>query len=341
MHPDARLVLQATCVADLSGGDSFTNLYGGLIFAAQCLRKKTALDSQVPLLLLPQTYGPFLGKTASRIATSIVRRASFCWARDERSFNILRDLLGDAFDPVRHRCGVDVAFLLEQREPRHQDTDPPGGQGPLAALNISGLIYNDPEKAATRYKFRANYREAMHSIVQRIADSGARVLLVPHVVTPRGHYESDTNAAEALVASLPATQRERVTIAPEFTDPRQAKWLIAQSDWFCGTRMHATIAALSSGVPAAAVAYSDKTLGVFETCGQGGEVVDPRVHDTEEVVERLWDSYQRRDSIRASLAERLPAVLAKANQQMDEIAAFCIKAAAERSGGFPASGSLK
>lgn len=34
------------------------------------------------------------------------------WARDERSFDVLKDLLGDAFDPLRHRSGVDVAFGL-------------------------------------------------------------------------------------------------------------------------------------------------------------------------------------------------------------------------------------
>jgi polysaccharide pyruvyl transferase WcaK-like protein len=119
-------------------------------------------------------------------------------------------------------------------------------------------------------------------------------------------------------------------VVPDSLTGCEFKWLIARSDWFCGTRMHACIAALSSGVPTAAVAYSDKTLGVFETCGQGGEVVDPRVCGTDEVVERLWDSYTRRDAVRGSLARHLPAVLSKANEQMNIIAAYCLEVAGRK-----------
>jgi polysaccharide pyruvyl transferase WcaK-like protein len=87
--------------------------------------------------------------------------------------------------------------------------------------------------------------------------------------------------------------------------------------------MHATIAGLSSGVPTAAVSYSDKTLGVFETCGQGEHVHDPRRLDTNALVDAVLRSFRERDSARASLATHLPAVLAKASEQMDEIVALC------------------
>ena len=38
--------------------------------------------------------------------------------------------------------------------------------------------------------------------------------------------------------------------------------------------MHATIAALSSGVPCATVAYSLKARGVFASCGMAHAVAD-------------------------------------------------------------------
>lgn len=105
-------------------------------------------------------------------------------------------------------------------------------------------------------------------------------------------------------------------VAPAFTDPREVKGLIGKCDWFCGTRMHSTIAALSQGVPTAAVAYSIKTQGVFETCGQGDHVADPRHSSTEDVVAHLLASFDGREAARASLAEHLPDVRQIAQEQM-------------------------
>jgi polysaccharide pyruvyl transferase WcaK-like protein len=87
--------------------------------------------------------------------------------------------------------------------------------------------------------------------------------------------------------------------------------------------MHATIAGLSSGVPTAAIAYSDKTLGVFETCGQGGQVADPRVLGTEEMIERIMDLWKRREAARSALAGAMPAVVDRAREQMRRIIEAC------------------
>ena len=84
--------------------------------------------------------------------------------------------------------------------------------------------------------------------------------------------------------------------------------------------MHATIAGLSSLVPTSTVAYSDKAIGVFESCGQGREVFDPRVLGTDEVVEGMKDSFRRRHDLKMSLGEHLPRVKEQAARQMDDLA---------------------
>jgi colanic acid/amylovoran biosynthesis protein len=333
--PTAGELLGCDAILDISGGDSFTDLYGPERFESVAWPKRVAIRHGKPLILLPQTYGPFTDPTWKTEASRIARGAHACWARDQRSYEILLQLLGDAFDPARHRCGVDVAFLLPIVEPRSAGLPAPlaawlggsGGGGPLAGVNVSGLLYNNPDGTRTRYGFRADYRELSRGLVLGLIERGARVVLVPHVVSPPGHYESDIEAAERLAASLPGPARDRVAIAPAFTDPREVKGLIGRCDWFCGTRMHSTIAGLSQGVPTAAVAYSIKTQGVFETCGQGEHVADPRHADTEEVVERLLASFDGREAARASLAEHLPGVKAKAEEQMDAITACIIDAA--------------
>lgn len=320
-----RVFGEMEAVLDVTGGDSFTDLYGPKVFWAGLTRKRLALDAGAPLILLPQTYGPF-SDAAKPEAAAVVRRAAACWARDERSYGILQDLLGDAFDPKRHRCGVDLAFGLVPRAPQDEAIAAITGMldssaGPLVGFNVSGLIYNDPDKAVSRYKFKADYRASVDRFLSGLLEqTDARVLLIPHVVSASMPEDSDPSACDAAAARLAGEFGDRVAVAPTGLDQSELKWLISRTDWFCGTRMHSTIAGLSSGVPTATIAYSDKARGVFESCGQGEAVVDPREIGTEEVVERLHALYQARLAAKESLAEHLPRVKAQVDSQSEQIA---------------------
>ncbi len=97
------------------------------------------------------------------------------------------------------------------------------------------------------------------------------------------------------------------------------KGLIACVDWFCGTRMHATIAGLSSGVPTAAVAYSIKTKGVFESCDQGHRVVTTDTPTTD-AIDLLAAAWADRDRTAAELATgRRPETVRAARAQLDRL----------------------
>ena len=145
------------------------------------------------------------------------------------------------------------------------------------------------------------------------------MVLVPHVMSSVENPESDLQASLWLKDQFSKSAAERIRISPTNIDQSQVKWIISNTDWFCGTRMHATIAGLSSCVPTSTISYSDKALGVFESCGQGGEVFDPRILDTEVIVESLLDSFARREAIAKSLQASIPAVKSLASQQMDQI----------------------
>ncbi len=324
-HPMLRL-LDGAHLFDISGGDSFTDLYGQKRFETIATIKELAIRAGAGLTLMPQTYGPYSDPSNRRRASEIALASAQAWARDARSFEVLRELVGNAFDPERHRQGVDVAFALPTAEPPGlPDRVLDALDAAPVALNISGLIYNDPAAMRDRYGFKADYREVVHAFVERLLRSAdGPVVLVPHVTASGGHPESDPRACEAVLAwaseRLPS-EAGRLLVAPMFDDPRHAKWLISRSDWFCGTRMHSTIAALSTGVPTAAVSYSPKTLGVFESCGSGDHVADPTVLETGEVVERLWSSFQGRKAAAADLHAALPGVKRIAEEQMDAIAA--------------------
>lgn len=325
-NPAIDVIRHADAVLDVTSGDSFTDLYSERRFRLVTAEKMIALEQGRPLILPPQTIGPFANPRLRRIAREIIRQAAMVWARDRASFSAMREMLGSAFDPARHRCGVDLAFGLEARQPsrplpqRIADRLDTPRRRPLVGFNVSGLILGDTAAARQQFRLHADYRRAVVSVLERILESTeAEILLVPHVFSRPGTYEHDPDACAIIAGALGEASRRRVTVLPEGLDPSETKWVIAHTDWFCGTRMHAAIAALSSGVPTAAIAYSGKTLGVFETCGQGRHVADLRHLDTAGVTDCLWNAWESRDQARASLLNELPAVLAQAESQLDEI----------------------
>ena len=328
----ARAFRAADAILDISGGDSFADLYGAARFRAITAPKRLALRTGTPLVLLPQTYGPFREPRNADLARGLVAGARQAWARDADSHDRLAALLGDDFDPVRHRLGVDMAFGLWNeafRLPVHLLPWFTGTAGherpPVVGINVSGLLANDPA-AATRFGLRADYVEALERIVDALlAETDANVLLVPHVHAPEGAVESDLAACRALLAhtegSVTARRRARVAVLEGDLDARRLKWLVGRLDWFCGARMHATIAGLSSGVPTAGLAYSLKARGVFASCGAGDSLFDLREHGTDRIVEDVLAHFAARDDHAARLADALPGVRRRLTDQYAAIAA--------------------
>lgn len=328
LNKGVHLIDSCDAVLDVSGGDSFSDIYGWGRFRAVYWPKRLAGLRRKPLILLPQTYGPYRGAKAFGLARSVTASANLAWARDPNSFQVLKSLVGEGFNPSVHRQGVDMAFGLQPRSAAHRLPEPLKSwlsverrNASVVGINISGLIYNDPGRAISNYHFIADYCAIAKALVQKIlATSDARIVLVPHVMDIPGHYESDLEACNHVAQTLSHLSGDRVVVSPIDLDQSEVKWLISRLDWFCGTRMHATIAALSTGVPSAAIAYSDKTLGVFATCGQASQVFDPRSLDTRAMIDGLVGSFETRDRVRRSLEQSLPTVTALAKEQMRAIA---------------------
>jgi polysaccharide pyruvyl transferase WcaK-like protein len=322
LHPSIRALDQCDAVLDVSGGDSFSDIYGDKRFWSVTRPKLIAKRRGIPLVLLPQTYGPFRGSQTRRIAREAVLGARMAWARDRHSYEALKDLLGSDFDESRHREGVDMAFNLRAVDPgptlgsevrQFIDEKP---HHPLIGLNVSGLIALDLDRARKDFGLRASYLDALDAFIQAVMqDPELRLLLIPHVMTPPGSPGSDAEACLRLLDRLPPVLKSRIRVTPRQLDECGVKWLISNVDWFCGTRMHSTIAALSSGVPTAAIAYSDKTLGVFESCGVGNQVIDPRKLATQAVVGTLIESFESRVHARQVLSATIAGVKACAVEQ--------------------------
>jgi colanic acid/amylovoran biosynthesis protein len=327
-NPVVERLRAADAVLDISGGDSFSDIYGKRRFHTVLAPKRVALAMRRPLVLLPQTYGPFASPDVRLAARDMVRGAFIAYSRDDASHEILLDLLGEHADSNRHRRGVDVAFALDPAEPsaglsESLSADLIGNGCARVGLNISGLIYNDP-RARERFGLSIDYRAVVHKILKWFVAQDCDVFLIPHVFGGGGPdgakgYDDDTRVCHDVVAELEPTVSSQVRVLPGGLSAAEAKWVISRMDWFCGTRMHSTVAALSSGVPTAALAYSMKTRGVFETCGQGAEVIDARSTSDDECVYRVQDAWHRRASVRKAVRARVDTVRERASRQLAEM----------------------
>lgn len=318
-NPVAARIAAADAVLDLSGGDSFTDLYGAARLAAVSAPKQATIRADRPLVLLPQTYGPFTTPRGRRVAERIIRSAALAYARDPWSHEQLVSLAGPDADHTRLRRGVDVAFALEATRPAEEVVEHiEAWTGELTAgVNVSGLLRDAGGRE--RFGLAGDYIDTMTELVRGLLAAGAQVLFVPHVHEPGGTGESDVAAIRQIRERLTASERARTELVPPDLDAAQLKWCIARCDWFVGSRMHATIAALSTLTPVAAYAYSDKTKGVFETCGTHDQVVDARRTAGSEAVEAIMASFHDRETIRADLAVRAPAVIEQSRAQLRDL----------------------
>lgn len=277
-------------VLDIGEGDSFTDIYGLHRFMFLVASKLAVLLKGRPLVLSPQTIGPFEGRLTRPVAAALMRRCARVFARDGLSADCLRDL------GVRERTDevVDVAFRLPWRAPLPRPAD---DRRLHVGLNVSGLLFSGGYAGTNQFGLTIDYPTLVRRLLAHwCADPGVQVWLVSHVVPDHLPRDDDRIAAAALLAEFPAARS-----APAFTSPVEAKSFIAGLDFMTGARMHACIAAFSAGVPVVPVAYSRKFNGLFSSLGYRW-VADGKAMDTDQAFEAILDGLARRDQVEADLA---------------------------------------
>jgi colanic acid/amylovoran biosynthesis protein len=72
VHPMLRRLRKLDAIIDISGGDSFSDIYGRRRFNAVVAPKILALKLGIPLILPPQTYGPYSTDAVRRTAQRVL-----------------------------------------------------------------------------------------------------------------------------------------------------------------------------------------------------------------------------------------------------------------------------
>ena len=286
IHPRGAwsIIGEQDCVVDIGAGDSFADIYGLKRFLFLWATKAIAIARGTPLLLAPQTIGPFTRFPYRSLARFAMERAKAVVARDRVSLEFMRELAPKAHGVL----SVDVAFALPYEDQSHLRD----GKTLRVGVNVSGLLYNEAESGRNRFGLDANYAEVTHRfIADLVARPDTEVHLIVHVPASNAGWDEDASLADRLAQEFPGVIR-----APNFPGPSEAKSYISGLDFLVAGRMHACIAAFSAGVPVVPVAYSRKFSGLFEMLDYPWMVPVKGVGD-DDAYALLMDCLERRDTL--------------------------------------------
>ncbi|WP_235532960.1 polysaccharide pyruvyl transferase family protein [Sphingomonas sp. Leaf412] len=309
---------RSDCVLDISGGDSFADIYHPRRFMFIWSTKLMVLARGKPLILSPMTIGPFEQPKYRKLAGFIMKRARATVARDDQSYDIARKLAPGATIAL----AADVAFEL----PYESRAAERGGARPRVGINASGLLYHEAETGTNRFGLSVDYVAYTRRLIEAFLARGAEVHLITHAYTRSQPQDDDSRRADLLAADYPQAIR-----VPDFPDPMAAKSYISGLDFLVAGRMHACIGAYSSGTPVVPVAYSRKFGGLFGMLGYDA-MIPVKGMDTDQALAFTLDAFDRRPELSAQAAAGMAQVSAKLDIYRDVLRALFreLKAKARR-----------
>ena len=280
--------LSVDIVFCIGAGDSFSDIYG--TFRYKIVNEPIRFFHSIgkPYVFLPQTIGPFDDPQIRVSAQKTLANACSVMVRDKQSCEVTHELAPSK----RIESFIDLAFFLgyEQRVFSHERIN--------VGINVSGLLWNSPQES---FSLKSDYRETIKRVLDFFVEmQDVNVFLVAHVPGKQKTQDNDFFVAQEIAAGY---QGKNVALAPFFETATEAKNFISGLDFFTGARMHACIAAFSSGVPVVPMSYSRKFNGLFlDTLNYDRKhFADLKADSTGDILNTIRDSFFGRDAIKAEI----------------------------------------
>jgi polysaccharide pyruvyl transferase WcaK-like protein len=278
----ARILKRTSFVAAINGGDGFSDIYGTCTFERRLFDINLAIKEHIPLILLPQTLGPFKNESSFKKAEKILKYASKVYVRDLK------------FEPELMRIRVqfeltkDLSYYMKQE--KFDIEIKPNAVG----LNVSGLCYSN--------KFRDlsgcfnTYPQLITCIIKYFQNKNVPIYLLAHSYNYWNPEETndDMQASREVYAKL-ENKTNVYLINKDLTSP-QTKYVISQFKFFVGTRMHANFAAIFTKTPVFGLAYSYKYEGAFDYVGLKGHyasIMNIEKDDIDRIIMKIDEKYKR------------------------------------------------
>ncbi|MCD7973944.1 MAG: polysaccharide pyruvyl transferase family protein [Candidatus Azobacteroides sp.] len=280
-------------VLNIGAGDSFSDIYGIKRFKDFNNQNKFAFIQHKPLLLLPQTIGPFFDPHVKNEAIKTINKANVVLARDKQSHDFLKNETKQSrIDEI-----IDVAFFMPYKKRNFS------GEYTHVGLNVSALLWHGGYTQNNQFGLKSNYQKLIHSIIEYyLSLPHVKLHLIPHVLGSNYSVENDYAVSYELIEKY---NTDQLVLSPLFLTPILAKNYIAGMDFFMGARMHAAIAAFSSGVPVYPMAYSRKFNGLFADTLDYSYMGDMLVQSEESLLKEIKEAFEKRMELKSLIQDRL------------------------------------
>ncbi|WP_068154493.1 polysaccharide pyruvyl transferase family protein, partial [Rhodococcus phenolicus] len=250
----------------------------------------------VPVVLLPQAFGPFRNVTAP--VSDLLDTCELVYARDPDSATFLKGIArsADAYEKIS--VATDFTTILTPEEPH--------GTAHLRGMVPIVANWNIAKRAAVHGGSKDAYLRNLEEVVRVVRAHGHEVYGLCH------EGGGDAELLRALADRCGSLQ------VVEGLDGRQSKWLLGQAPFIVSGRFHALVSALSQGVPGLVHGWSHKYRWLSDEYGVSDFVLDP--YENPGTVEatvgaRLGEI----EAVRKSVAELATAKKAETEQMWSDV----------------------
>jgi polysaccharide pyruvyl transferase WcaK-like protein len=211
----------------------------------------------VPTYLLGHTIGPLRGRSARRLARSVLRRATLITVREQHSAALLA---GFGVSRAKYRVAPDLAFGLTPSKAESEAVLERYGLKGVRFLALSVRQHPYDGTDATD-RLAAEVEEfARRALRERLVD---RIAVVAQALGPTP-VEDDRGISRRLAVAI----GNGAIFVEEDLSPTELTGIYAGAAAVVAVRLHAAILSMAGGVPAMAISYfTSKTEGVFEFMG--------------------------------------------------------------------------
>jgi len=272
----------------------------------------------VPIVYLPQAWGPFQDRAVRRYTRSMLREASLVYARDKNSLGYLQEL--GAVSPERLGMAADIAFHFRPAPPDCGERilagiGARGRSGPLVGIAPNVRIYELADGEGTQNEY---VRLLARVCEYFLRDAGADVAIIPHEV-----YENETRD-DLIFGELLRDVLGRPDGLHAVTRNHSAadlKSLVGQLDFLVASRYHSLVAGLSMRVPLVVLGWSHKYVELMNDVDLGEYAVHlpAPAESCLDLVRRAW---AERASLRDRVAAGVPRMEDSAGQALDRAVAL-------------------
>ena len=222
-----------------ASGFSYSDQWGVADLQELLHALKRAKNLNQRFIFLPQAFGPFQDRIVKNLAKAAFKMPCKIYARDSLSYSYIRSVL-----PTNKEVELCPDFTAGLR---HRE----------AGINYDGYIAIVPNyRMIDKGTSADDYKRQLVAALLHLQEKNQNVYFLIHEAQLDKALADEVN--QQLNYEIPIVYLD---------DPAEIKHLILKSKYLISSRYHATVSALSQGVPAIGTSWSHKYQEIYEEYG--------------------------------------------------------------------------